>query len=75
MLLQVEYSSQNLRDKQVCETNSPVDSELWKMQEAHVDVFSDSVLSMGKSAMKLPEIKNLEHYRDSTFFLATKRTR
>ena len=56
-LLQVETSSQILKEKRVCETIGPFNSELLKMQEAEVHVFSDSVLCMGKQAMNEPEIK------------------
>ena len=56
-LLQIESSSQICETKKVCETIRPVDSEVSKMHEAEVHVFSDSVLRLGKSAMNEPEIK------------------
>ena len=46
-LLQVDHSSQILRDKKVCEAIGPVDCAL----SAEVHVFSDSVLCVGNSAM------------------------
>ena len=48
--LQVEYSSQIVRDRKVCGTIGPVDSALAKMHEAEVHVFSDSVVGLGKTS-------------------------
>ena len=46
-----------MRNKKVCETIGPVDSELSQMHEAEVHVFQGSVLCVGNQAMNMPEIK------------------
>ena len=56
-LLQVDTSARILTKQRVCETNSPFVTELSKMHDAEVHVFSDSVLCMGKGAMNEPEVK------------------
>ena len=48
----------------VCETLYTFDSELSKMHETEVHVFSDSVLRIGKEAMNEPEIKFDKRWND-----------
>ena len=48
----------------VCETTCPFDRELSKMHDAEVHVFSDSVLCMGKGALKEPVIKLTNRWND-----------
>ena len=63
-LLQVNTSSQIWRKQRVCETLTPFDGELSKMQDAEVHVFSDSVLCMGKGAMNEPAVKFTKRWTD-----------
>ena len=64
----IHRSWQPLADSQCLkscdETNGPIDMELWKMLEAEVHVFSDSVLCLEKSAMIAPEIKFTERWNE-----------
>ena len=71
-LLQVDTSSRILTKQRVCETNSLLVTELSKMHDAGVHVFSDSVLCIRKGAMNEPEVKftkvwneYLEQHRES----------
>ena len=56
-LMQDESPYLILRNREVCQTIGPVDTELSQVHEADVHVFSDSVLCVVKQAMNMPEIK------------------
>ena len=61
---QIESPFQILRNKTVFETIGPIDTELKKMHEDEVHVFSVSVLLLGNSAMTSPEIKFTERWEE-----------
>ena len=56
--MQVESPYLILRNREVCQTIGPVDTELSQVYEADVHVFSYSVLCVVKQAMNMPEKSN-----------------